>query len=149
MSHRCCRPLRDVAALAVFAGFALTAAAGPRPVGSAYTPVTTERLLSPEPHNWLMYRRTYNGWGYSPLDDQITRANVASLEPVWTFSTGSRRDHQSPPIVNDGRMFVTAPLDAGGLQVLALDADTGREVWKTHTVPAPGESLACATWRCH
>ena len=113
MSHRCCRPLRYVAALAVFAGFALTAAAGPRPVGSEYTPVTTERLLSPEPHNWLMYRRTYNGWGYSALD-QITRANVASLEPVWTFSTGSRRDHQSPPIVNDGRMFVTTPLDAGG-----------------------------------
>ena len=135
MSHRCCRPLRYVAALAVFAGFALTAAAGPRPVGSEYTPVTTERLLSPEPHNWLMYRRTYNGWGYSPLD-QITRANVASLEPVWTFSTGSRRDHQSPPIVNDGRMFVTAPLDAGGLQVLALDAATGDRLWRYAREPS-------------
>ena len=94
-----------------------------------YSPVTAERLLSPEPHNWPMYRRTYDGWGYSPLD-RITRANVASLVPVWTFSTGSDRDHQSPPIVNDGHMFVTAPLDSGGLQVLALEAATGDLRWR-------------------
>ena len=31
-----------------------------------YEPVTSQRLRNPEPHNWLMYRRTYNGWGYSP-----------------------------------------------------------------------------------
>ena len=99
------------------------------PAGSEYSPVTTDRLLNPEPHNWLMYRRTYNGWGYSPLD-QVTPANIASLQPVWTFSTGSRRDHQSPPVVNDGRMFVTTPLDDGGLQVLALDAATGDLLWR-------------------
>jgi len=92
-----------------------------------YTSVTTERLLSPEPRNWLVYRRTYDGWGYSPLD-RITPANVASLAPVWTFSTGSNRDHQSPPIVNDGYMFVTTPLDNGGLQVFSLDAATGEQV---------------------
>ena len=28
-----------------------------------YTPVTNERLLKPEPENWLMYRCTYNNWG--------------------------------------------------------------------------------------
>ena len=49
---------------------------------------------------------------------------------MWTFSTGSRRDHQSPPIVNDGRMFVTTPLDGGGVQVLALDAATGDLLWR-------------------
>ena len=121
---------RYIAALSVIAGFALTAAAGADPlIGSKYTPVTAERLLNPEPRNWLMYRRTDNGWGYSPLD-QITRTNVASLDPVWTFSTGSRRDHQSPPIVNDGRMFVTTPLDGGGVQVLALEAATGDLLWR-------------------
>ena len=36
-----------------------------------YTPVTAQRLLQPEPENWLMYRGTYDSWGYSPLD-QIT-----------------------------------------------------------------------------
>ena len=99
------------------------------PVHSVYPPVTTERLLNPEPRHWLMYRRTYNGLGYSPLN-RITRANVASLHPVWSFSAGSDRDHQSPPIVNDGRMFVTTPLDEGGVQVLALEAATGDLLWR-------------------
>ena len=96
---------------------------------SRYSPVTAERLLNPEPQDWPMYRRTYDGWGYSPLD-RITPANVASLQPVWALSTGSGRDHQSPPVVNDGHMFVTTPLDTGGLQVLALDAATGDLLWR-------------------
>ena len=108
------------------------------PVDSRYTLVTTERLLSPEPHDWPMYRRTYDGWGYSPLDG-ITRANVASLDPVWTFATGSARDHQSPLIVNDGYMFVTAPLDSGSLQVLALEAATGDLRWR-HVRDLPADA---------
>ena len=32
---------------------------------SEYSPVTAERLLDPEPENWLMYRRTYDSHGYS------------------------------------------------------------------------------------
>jgi hypothetical protein len=27
-----------------------------------YQPVTAERLKNPEPENWLMIRRTYDGW---------------------------------------------------------------------------------------
>src|SRR6185369_871397 len=61
-----------------------------------YQPVTNERLLHPEPQNWLMYRGTYDSWGYSPLD-QINRKNVRRLVPVWTFSTGVGEGHQSPP----------------------------------------------------
>ena len=38
-----------------------------------YAPVTAQRLLKPEPGNWLMIRGTYDGWGYSPLR-QITTA---------------------------------------------------------------------------
>ena len=41
----------------------------------AYKPVTDARLLNPEAENWLMFRRTYDGWGYSPLE-QINRGNV-------------------------------------------------------------------------
>jgi len=65
----------------------------------SYTAVTEQRLLNPEPHNWLMYRGNFSGWGYSPLD-KITPANVKKLVPVWTFSTGVNEGHQSPPIVN-------------------------------------------------
>ena len=41
-----------------------------------YKPVTAERLLNPEDSDVLMIRRTYDGWGYSPLK-QITTSNVA------------------------------------------------------------------------
>ncbi len=99
------------------AGFAVCAA--------EYSPVTDARLVSPEPDNWLMYRRTYDSHGYSPLQ-QINARNVALLKPLWTFSTGLREGHQAPPVVNDGMMFVTTPQN----HLLALDAATGELLWK-------------------
>ena len=67
----------------------------------AYPPVTAERLLKPADGEWLMIRRTYDGWGYSPLD-QITTANVARLQPVWILSTGAVNGHEAPALVNGG-----------------------------------------------
>ena len=90
-----------------------------------YRPVTDERLRSPDAGDWLMYRGTYDSWGYSPLD-QITTDNVRNLVPVWSMSTGVTSGHQAPPIVNDGIMFVTTP-DA---QVIAIDARTGDQMWR-------------------
>ena len=78
------------------------------PVLENYQPVTAQRLLKPEDGNWLMIRRTYDGWGYSPLD-QITPANVARLKPVWGFATGEASAHESAPLVNNGAMFITTP----------------------------------------
>ena len=52
-----------------------------------YKPVTADRLKKPEDSDWLMVRRTYDGWGYSPLD-QIAPGNVSRLQPAWVFSTG-------------------------------------------------------------
>ena len=50
---------------------------GPMPeILQKYTPVTAERLKKPEDGNWLHFRRTYDGWGYSPLGE-ITPANVS------------------------------------------------------------------------
>ena len=90
-----------------------------------YSPVTEDRLKNPEPHNWLMIRGNYEGWGHSPLT-QVNTSNVQSLRPVWSYSTGVVEGHQAPPIVNDGIMFVTTPQS----QVLALDAKTGELLWK-------------------
>jgi alcohol dehydrogenase (cytochrome c) len=61
-----------------------------------YRPVTAERLKNPEEENWLMIRRTYDGWGFSPLM-QITPGNVARLRPAWVFSTAEARVHQAAP----------------------------------------------------
>jgi hypothetical protein len=58
-----------------------------RPRCAVYRPVTAERLKNPEPDNWLTLRRTYDGWGCSPLA-QITAANVADVRLVWTVRTG-------------------------------------------------------------
>ena len=99
---------------------------GPMPdILQKYTPVTTERLKKPEDGNWLMFRRTYDGWGYSPLN-QITRANVNRLQPVWSFATGQVEGHQAPPIVNNGVMFVATP----GNQVIAMEAKSGKMLWR-------------------
>lgn len=87
--------------------------------------VTDARLQNPEPENWLMFRGGYAGWGYSALD-QITPANVGRLKPVWTLSTGVTEGHQSPPIVNDGIMYVTTPLNL----VYAVNAATGDLLWE-------------------
>jgi len=96
-----------------------------------YSPVTEARLISPEPTNWLFYRGTRDGWGYSPLD-QISAGNVQGLVPVWTFSTGQTSGHQAPPIVNDGVMFVSTPRNL----VYALDARTGEVFWRyQHELP--------------
>ena len=77
------------------AAFALSAAAQPMPdLLANYKPVTAERLRNPEDSDWLMIRRNWSGWGYSPLS-QITPANAARLQPAWVFSTGSNNGHES------------------------------------------------------
>ena len=90
-----------------------------------YSPVTDARLANPEKENWLQYRGNYQGWGYSPLD-QITAENVKDLVPVWTLSTGVEEGHESPPMVNNGMMFISTPQN----QVIAVEAKSGEVIWK-------------------
>ena len=64
---------------------------------------------------------------YSPLT-QINRANVKTLQVAWTYDSHDAfpgSEMQSNPIVDDGVLFVTTPT----LHVVALNAETGREVW--------------------
>lgn len=90
-----------------------------------YSPVTAQRLKNPENANWLMIRRTYDGWGYSPLD-QINTSNVSKLRLVWSTITGESRVHEAAPLVNNGAMFISTPTG----QVIALDAKTGDILWR-------------------
>ena len=121
-----------VLAAAGLTAFAVVITTPPATVaGQSYRPVTDERLVSPEPENWLSYRGTYNGWGYSPLD-QIDVSNVRDLVPAWAFSTSATGGHESPPVVNDGVMFITTP----GNQLFALDARNGDLLWRyRHGLP--------------
>ena len=110
---------------ACLASLLVAGAAGSAYSASDYTPVTDARLVNPEPANWLMTRGNYKGWSYSTLN-QINTSNVKNLVPVWSFSTGVDSGHESPPIVNNGVMFVSTPYS----QVLALDATTGDLLWR-------------------
>src|ERR1035438_4816714 len=136
--------------------FALTAIvpqahSQPQPPGPAapmpavlrnYQPVTADRLKNPEDGNWLSIRRTYDGWGYSPLD-QITAANVKGLKPVWIFSTGEPKVHEAAPLVNNGVMFVSTPNN----QVIALDVRTGNLLWRYKRPRPTGAMVAHDTSR--
>jgi quinoprotein glucose dehydrogenase len=83
---------------------------------------------------WRAYGRDALGSRWSPLSE-ITRENVARLQPAWTYHTretapdfSGRRKNRSlevTPLVVDGRMFVSTPLG----RVMALDPETGRELW--------------------
>ena len=106
----------------------------PSPILQSYKPVTSQRLTHPEDGDWLMVRRSYDGWGYSPLD-QITPANVKRLQPAWVMSTGMNNGHQAPPFVNNGVMFVATSYN----QVIALNARTGAELWRYRS-PSPPDA---------
>src|ERR1700732_5215125 len=90
-----------------------------------YPKVTDERLEHPEAGDWLMYRRTYDGSGFSPLN-QITAANIGKLSLAWSVNTDFVEAHETAPIVNHGRMFATTPQN----NVIAYDAKTGVELWR-------------------
>src|SRR2546422_2513118 len=71
----------------------------------SYSPVTDQRLVKPEPENWLQIRGNYQGWGYSPLG-QITPGNVKKLTPVWAraraVSPGDRQARRASQHVHSG-----------------------------------------------
>jgi quinohemoprotein ethanol dehydrogenase len=93
-----------------------------------------------EPQNWLTHGRTYGEQRYSPLT-QINDGNVEKLGLAWSFATATTRGLQATPIVVDGTMYTTGTWSV----VWALDAKTGRELWKYDPeVPrAWGRYLCC------
>ena len=105
-------------------------------------PVTDEMLRQPDPGDWLMWRRTYDGWGYSPLD-QINKANVKELRPAWTWSLTNGAT-ETTPIVHDGVLFIWN----FGDKIQALNAATGDLIWEykrdlpEKLVTAGGNNLA-------
>jgi alcohol dehydrogenase (cytochrome c) len=92
---------------------------------TAYPTVTDERLQHPDADDWLMYRRTYDGWGFSPLKE-ITTSNIQKLSLAWSMSTDLLGAHETTAIVNHGRMFITTPQN----NIIALDAKTGTQLWR-------------------
>ncbi len=91
---------------------------------SIFVPVTDEMLQNPPAGDWLMWRRTLNGWGYSPLD-QINRTNVRNLRMVWTRGMGPGVQ-EATPLVYRGVMYLPNPSDL----IQAINGATGDLVWE-------------------
>ena len=89
-----------------------------------FTPVTDAVLQDPDPADWLSWRRTLDGWGYSPLDE-IDESNVGDLQLVWSWGLEPGVS-QTTPIVHDGILYVANP----GNVVQALDAASGDFIWE-------------------
>ncbi len=83
---------------------------------------------------WPYYGGDSGGTKYSPLK-QINRSNVGRLKVAWTYHTGDISDgkkwpvksaFEATPLVTDGVLYFTTPF----CRLIALDAETGREIWK-------------------
>ena len=90
-----------------------------------YRPVTDEMLRNPDDGDWLMIRRNYQAWNYSPLAD-IDRSNAGELELAWVWAMNEGGWNAPSPIVHDGVMYLASI----GPVVQALDAATGDLIWE-------------------
>ena len=98
----------------------------------AMTPVTDDMLQNPSPNDWINWRRTRDGSGFSPLA-QINRGNAKNLKVAWSWSL-PRGDNMMTPLVHDGVMYAYSFGDL----VEALDAATGEMLWRYARPPRTG-----------
>ncbi len=95
-----------------------------------YTPVTDAMLNHPAEGDWLMFRRNYQGWSFSPLK-QIDAGNVKNLQLKWAWAMNEGGANEVTPIVHEGIMFLSNTDNI----VQALDAKTGKLIWENRIGP--------------
>ena len=85
------------------------------------------------PDNVLSWGMGTQGQRHSNLN-QVNAKTISKLVPVWSMSFGGekQRGQESQPLVNNGKMFVTASYS----RIFALDTKTGAKLWKyEHRLP--------------
>jgi len=87
--------------------------------------------------DWRTINRDLAGTRYSPLKD-INRANVSTLAVAWSYPM--RGANTAPPLVVAGTMY----LPAGG-RIVAIDADSGKEIWSFAPPGVNGRPPAVST----
>ena len=117
-------PLAIPCALAFIVLCTAGSAAAQSAAEADFVPVTDAMLQNPADGDWLMWRRTLDGWGYSPLD-QIDRDNVGDLRMVWTRALAPGAQ-QGTPIAYGGTLYMPNPNDI----IQAIDAVTGDLQWE-------------------
>jgi alcohol dehydrogenase (cytochrome c) len=95
-----------------------------------YVPVTDAMLRNPPAGDWLMARRNYQAWSYSPLEE-IKKDNVKELRLAWSWAMNDAGSNQPMPLVHNGVMY----LGNTGNMMQALDAATGDLIWENQVGP--------------
>src|SRR5215510_3846232 len=93
--------------------------------------VTYERLLNPEPHNWLMNHRDFAAQRFSPLE-AINKSNVKNLKLKFAVSLGGSAGNEAlegTPLVDDGFMYISDHWGAV-YKIDVRSGTSGRIVWK-------------------
>src|SRR4051794_19717563 len=96
----------------------------------------------PQTGDWPAYGRDPGGTRYSPLD-QINTKNVSTLQRAWTYHTREiGRSFESTPIFVDNVLYLSTHTQ----KVIALDPETGKEIWR-YDAKAPGrENRGVSYW---
>src|SRR5687767_15823739 len=95
-----------------------------QPAQKPFVPVEDELLWKPDPADWLSWRRTLDGQGFSPLKE-IDRNNVKQLRLMWTRPITSN-SNESTPLVYKGVMYVSNSGDSSQ----AYDPKSGSPLWE-------------------
>ena len=129
----------------------LTAFAGTLLAGTSLASaaeVTQQRLLNPEPQNWLMNHRTYDGQRFSPLA-RISKDNVKNLRLAYAVPLGGSAGNEwleATSLVEDGFLYIS---DAWGV-LYKIDGrlgDVGRIVWRMEPKQErPATNRGAAMW---
>src|SRR6056300_484152 len=100
---------------------------------SNFQNITLKDINYPPDSDWLSWRRTTDGKGYSPLKI-INTKNIKNIKLSWAL-TMNEGSNQITPIVSQGVMFLTNP----GNIIQALDAKNGELIWE-YRYPFPKAS---------
>ena len=109
---------------AAAASFALGVSTAQAQPAGEFVPVTDAMLQDPDPADWPMWRRTLDGWGYSPLD-QVNRDNVGELQMAWSRAL-PQGTQEVTPLAYDGVVYMPTLTDI----IQALDATDGDLIWE-------------------
>ena len=116
--------------VAVAAGNMFVAHPSVKPTGAG--PGVTPVAAADAQKDWAHYGNTEGGSRFAALD-QINRDNIDKLKVAWTYHTGdvaisdgNGAEDQLTPLQIGNKVFICTPHN----NLIALDADTGKELWK-------------------
>lgn len=95
-----------------------------------YVPVTDAMLKNPPAGDWLMARRNYQAWSYSPLEEINTRT-VKDLRLAWSWAMNDAGSNQPMPLVHNGILYLGNTAN----MMQAFDAATGDLIWENQVGP--------------